>query len=37
MTGYRIVNFSSDISNNEFYDNYINVKKFYFIYFNFFI
>jgi primosomal protein N' (replication factor Y) len=27
MTGYRIVNFSSDISNNEFYDNYINVKN----------
>jgi len=27
MIGYRIVNFSSDISNNEFYDHYINVKN----------
>ncbi len=27
MVGYRIVNFSSDLSNNEFYDNYITVKN----------
>ncbi|HKM30090.1 MAG TPA: primosomal protein N' [Bacilli bacterium] len=27
MVGYRVVNFSSDVSNNEFYDNYINVKN----------
>ncbi|MDD3171665.1 MAG: primosomal protein N' [Bacilli bacterium] len=27
MIGYQIVNFSSEISNNEFYDNYMNVKN----------